>query len=157
MDLYREFRELIGALDAAGLSYAVCGGVAVTLHGHPRLTRGIDLLVREDDIDAIREVVRSLGYAVAAGYIPFDVGTPRERQIYRVSKIEGEDLLSLDLLLVNPALEEVWRTRERFAWEGSTLTIVSRDGLARMKRLAARSQDLADLESLGFEREDDDD
>ena len=154
MDLYQEFRALITALEAAEVTYAVCGGVAVTLHGHPRLTKDIDLLVRAEDLGVLRETVGPLGFTIDAGSIPFDVGTPREREIYRVSKGEGEELLTLDLVIVNPALEEVWRTREHFVWEGSALSVVSREGLARMKRLAARAQDIADLAALGFEKDD---
>lgn len=35
--------ELFGALEAARVAYAVVGGVAVNLHGVPRMTYDVDL------------------------------------------------------------------------------------------------------------------
>ncbi len=44
--------ELLGvtrALEAAGIPYAICGGIAVTIHGATRTTKDIDLLVERAD------------------------------------------------------------------------------------------------------------
>ncbi|MDP3233040.1 MAG: hypothetical protein Q8S33_20575 [Myxococcales bacterium] len=49
MDLFDEFGRIIDVLNANGVEYAVCGGVAVNLLGHVRATRDIDLLVRKPD------------------------------------------------------------------------------------------------------------
>jgi hypothetical protein len=50
VDLFAEVVALTAALDAAAIDYAICGGVALAIHGAPRATRGIDLLVREADL-----------------------------------------------------------------------------------------------------------
>ena len=60
-------------------------------------------------------------------------------------------MLTVDLLLVTPVLEDVWASREVFEWEGRRVTVVSLAGLTKMKRMAGRDQDLADLENLGVE------
>jgi hypothetical protein len=52
------------------------------------------------------------------------------------------------LLSVFPVFSTVWQTRQRFEWQGRSVIVVSREGLITMKRLAARPQDLADLENL---------
>jgi hypothetical protein len=36
MDLYEEFEQVIDALAEAGTDYALCGGLAVGLHGYRR-------------------------------------------------------------------------------------------------------------------------
>ena len=64
--------------------------------------------------------------------------------------MEAGELLTLDLLLVNPVLQRVWEEREVYEWQGRQVQIVSAAGLARMKRLAGRDQDLLDLKKLGF-------
>ena len=69
-------------------------------------------------------------------------------EIRRVSKVVGEDVVSLDLLLVTPLVEDVWQARESLEFMGETLFVVSRDGLIKMKRQAGRPQDLADIERL---------
>jgi hypothetical protein len=44
MDLYDELRSLVAALDRQHVDYAICGGIALALHGYPRFTKDIDLL-----------------------------------------------------------------------------------------------------------------
>lgn len=51
------------ALTSANIPYAVCGGVAVCLHGYQRNTVDVDLVVRGDDGQAIRELLRTHGFA----------------------------------------------------------------------------------------------
>lgn len=150
MDIVAEFEGIADALARSHLEHAVCGGFAVNLHGHVRATRDIDLLIRRESLPGVLAAVRPLGYTLEAGPIPFGVGTPQERELYRISKPEGRSLLTLDLLLVTPVFEEVWRTRARFAWRGREVWAVSLAGLEVMKRLAGRTQDRADLEALGL-------
>ncbi len=73
----------------------------------------------------------------------------RAVEIRRVSKIDDNgEVLSLDLLLVTPQVHDVWETREKIDFLGNKLFVVSREGLIKMKRLANRPQDLADIERL---------
>jgi hypothetical protein len=70
--------------------------------------------------------------------------------MHRLSKPDPAtgDLLSLDLLAVTPALAAVWESRERVAWQHGFLPVVSRAGLAAMKRLRGSGQDLDDIRAL---------
>jgi len=154
MDLYEELLGLIDALTGAGADYALCGGVALAIHGYPRFTKDIDLLVRPETLSAVMEVAESRGFDVAAAPMVFAAGTSEERHVQRVSKVEGEEFLTLDFLLVAPVLEEVWRDRGAVEWRGRRMQVVSAMGLAHMKRLAGRDQDLVDLKKLGYDPKD---
>ena len=46
LDLYAELRRIVAALDAAGVPYALAGGLAVSIYTTPRATEAIDLLMR---------------------------------------------------------------------------------------------------------------
>jgi len=59
-------------------------------------------LVRRDAMAQITEIVGGLGFGLAAGPIPFDVGGPWQREIHRLSRIGEGDVLTLDFL-VEPA------------------------------------------------------
>ena len=48
--------------------------------------------------------VRPLGYTLGSLPMTFDVGTPRERHVQRVSKIDGQEHLMLDLLIAEAGL-----------------------------------------------------
>ena len=49
-------------LDAAGISHAVMGGVAICLHGYQRNTVDLDLLVRKEDAGAIRTILTQASF-----------------------------------------------------------------------------------------------
>ena len=148
MDLVAELANVSRALGQASLPYAVCGGIAMTIHGHVRATKDIDLLIRPEDRDRALAIVHGLGYDVPAVPMTFGAGTPSERHVQRVTKLEAGESLTIDFLLVGPVYEAAWADRESYAWEGTTLTVVSREGLVAMKRIAGRTQDLADIEQL---------
>ena len=139
---------MVDGLRRERLPYGVCGGIALAVHGFPRFTKDIDLLVRRPDVERILRVVRRLGYRVSAGSMTLHPGRRTETTIHRVSKFVGEEFLTLDLVIVSPALASVWKQRERHRWEGRVIHVVSAAGLARMKKAAGRKQDLADLEKL---------
>jgi hypothetical protein len=147
-DLTAELESIVAALERAELPYAVCGGLAVNIHGHVRSTHDIDLLVPPDAVEAVLDSIAGIGFTLRAGPIPFGAGTDRHRELHRASKILGGDVLTVDLLVVTPVLVSAWEGREIIEWRGHRVPTVSRQGLLDMKRLAGRYQDLADIEAL---------
>jgi hypothetical protein len=156
-DLIAELEGLVDAFEQEHVDYAVCGGLALGYHGFVRATKDIDVLVPSTAlVDALR-IARARGFDIPARKITFGLAAGTPREVQRVSKLDPAtgEMLTLDLLVVAPDLEEVWKTR--IAIEPvpqKTMTIVSRAGLATMKRLAGRPQDLVDLQRL--ENADDD-
>ena len=148
MDLYDELTQLIAALDRNGIPYAICGGIAVAIHGYARFTRDIDVLIEPKTLTRTLEVAENLGFTIDAGTTTFDEATPRERRLRSVSKADGTGVLTLDLILAAGALTEAWATRESHEWDGRPLVVVSRRGLEAMEKLSARPQDRLDLEML---------
>lgn len=148
MNLVDELHAVAGALTAAAIPYAVCGGVAVTIHGAVRSTKDLDILVAPTDLDRTLEAVRPLGYVFVALPMTFDADTAHERHVQRVSKIEGKEHLLLDLMLADAAFATTLDDREIVVLPTGPISVVSRATLIRMKRLAGRAQDLADLERL---------
>jgi hypothetical protein len=88
-----------------------CGGLAVAIHARPRATLDSDLLLPREPLDRARDVAQRLGYRIEAEHM-----VVREDVVeIRLSKPDPDtgDLLSLDLLLVTPALTQTWEARER--------------------------------------------
>ena len=52
-DLYEEFKSIVSALEEQGIDYAVCGGLAMAVHGLPRATVDIDLLIPSESLEAV--------------------------------------------------------------------------------------------------------
>lgn len=144
--LLDELSGLISALDENDIEYAVCGGLAMAVHGMARATLDIDLLIKADSLENAYRVGAENGYDIRGLDISFK---ERAVEIRRVSKIDDNgEVLSLDLLLVTPEVEDVWQTKETIDFLGRKLCVVSREGLIKMKRLAGRPQDLADIARL---------
>jgi hypothetical protein len=146
-DLEEELAAIVDALNAAQLPYALCGGLAMAVHGAPRATVDIDLLVREEQLSGIHETVEPLGFVIHARPMTFSSGNVRIDRVSKIDPRDGETLM-LDLLLVTPAVEDVWALRETRAWRGATLQVVSREGLIRLKQFRSSTQDRADIERL---------
>ena len=144
LDIGVEFDLLVRALEAAPVDYAVVGGFAVAVWGAPRATTDIDLLVRPEDLDAALQVARDRGFLFEALPMTFRDGM----ELRRVSKVQGAELLTLDLMLVNANLESVWASRSIVATAAGPVRVISRAALLQMKAAAGRPQDVGDIQRL---------
>ena len=146
-DLYDELTAIVDTLESRGIEYALCGGLAMAVHGFMRATEDIDLFLPPEEAERAEEAVAELGYTVRARPMNFSSGA---MQIRRVSKIDSSDgdVMTLDLLLVTPESSEAWDTRQRLTWRDRPITMVSRAGLVTLKKFRSSKIDLADIEFL---------
>ncbi len=150
MDLFGEVVALTTALDAAAIDYAICGGIALAIHGAPRATMDIDVLARAADVPRLREVARSCGFTLDALPRTFASGV----SIQRFTKVETDGrTLMLDVLHAEGSVDSAWRTRSRVAFASPDgvvreLSVVSREGLITSKLAAGRPQDIVDIQRL---------
>lgn len=119
----------------------------MAIHGLPRATIDIDLLVLAGDVENAFSVARANGYDVDGLPLSFDGGA---FELRRISKIDQErrELVTVDFLLVTEAFEDVWETREDVDSQFGMMSVVSREGLIKMKLVAGREQDLLDIKKL---------
>lgn len=77
----------------------------MAVHGFVRATLEIEILIRTESLEKAYLVVKEIGYGIRGKDISLD---ERAVDIRRVSKSlgEGEDVLSLDFLLVTPQVED---------------------------------------------------
>jgi hypothetical protein len=149
--LFKELDEIVSALEKNEVEYAVCGGLALSIHGFPRATFDIDLLIREESLQRAFEIAAAQGFDIHGLDMSFK---ERAVEIRRVSKIADDgEVLSLDFLLVTPHVEDVWQTRISLPWQGKMLAMVSKEGLVKMKKLAGRHKDLIDIDRIESDEE----
>ena len=145
MTLYDELRTVLEALDQAGVDYALVGGLAVAVWGAPRATKDIDLLVRGEGLAKAVAALRARGFTLEALPFEFKDGTT----LQRVSKVDNNgDLMTVDFILIDRNLETTWASRTRLPFADRDVVVISRDALIAMKALAARPQDIADIQNL---------
>jgi hypothetical protein len=147
LDLYEELKALLSAFDTHRVEYALCGGLAMAVHGFFRATIDIDLLIRSESLEEIKSIARSFGYTIEALPMTFSKGAIEIRRLSKLD-LDAGDVLMLDLLVVTPQIENVWTSRTEAEWEGGKIKVVSREGLIALKSFRSSRQDLADIESL---------
>jgi hypothetical protein len=147
LDLYAELRRIVDALDGDGIDYALCGGVALAVHGIPRATLDVDLLVRAADIERARRALGSVGYRLPGADMEFAGGAVIISRLVKPDP-DSEDVLIVDLLHATAPLAQAWNGRQRVAWEHGSISTVSREGLIALKRLRASGQDQDDIDKL---------
>ena len=145
--LYDELRSLINALEQAKIEYALCGGIAMAIHGRPRATVDIDMLITQESLPETLRIAGRLGYTIRGLDLSFGKD---EIEIRRVSKIDSDTrfVLTLDMILVTNAIRKVWETRVKANLEGGELSVVSKEGLITLKQISGRPQDIADISAL---------
>jgi len=82
----------------------------MAVYAFPRATLDIDILIEKKTLKKAKVVAMKLGFSFDAGLMNFKNGT---NQIYRLTKIasDSNEPLMLDMLLLTPEIEEVWRTK----------------------------------------------
>jgi len=163
-----DFDLIFAALQGAGVRYLVVGGVAVVLHGHPRFTADLDLVVALDpgNARAAIEALAGLGYRPRAPVNGALFADPEARRSWIAEK--GLTVFSLwspehpatevDLFVQEPfPFEPAW-SRALVADLGTVqVPVASLEDLVALKRAAGRPKDLEDvraLEAIASERRD---
>lgn len=146
-DIFEEFQNLIKKINQEQIDYAVCGGWAMAIHGAPRATVDIDLLVESENLNKVWMIAQELGYSIEGLPLSFAKGIIEIRRISKIDK-ESKILITIDFLLVTEGLKEVWEQREDIDFEDDKVWTVSREGLIFMKKISGRHKDLGDIESL---------
>ena len=154
LDIFDELKSVVTGLADHKIDYALCGGLAMGVHGRARTTIDIDLLILSESLDDVLALANTLGYNVRGKDLTLADGAI---EIRRVSKIDAHDgdLLSLDLILVTAEIRHAWESRIEGEWEGGKLSVVSPEGLIAMKLFRRSGRDLDDIQELSGESLDD--
>ena len=156
----RSVETIVGALNEANVQYLIVGGIAVNAHGYERLTDDVDVVIglEPKNIEAGLNVLSSIGYRIAIPVSAKDFADPSKREKWRMEK--GMVILKLwsdvhrrtpiDVFVYEPfdfKSEYVSASWLEVA-AGVKAPIIRYETLVRMKKEAARPQDLVDLEAL---------
>jgi hypothetical protein len=153
------FEDTIAALNRADVRYVVVGGLAVVLHGHPRLTVDLDLVIDLDPPGARKavETLLGLGLVPLLPVDPRDFADPSVRARWiaeknmRVFSFRDpiDDLRRVDLFVEEPVpFDSLWERAILLPLERTTVRVASIRDLIEMKREAGRPLDLDDIEDL---------
>ena len=148
MEIVDELLALARTFERAQIAYALCGGLAVTIHGRPRLTVDIDIVVPKPVLEEAIKLAASVGFDTQEGWVPLpknDLGIDR---LFRLTKIERQEFLSLDLLEADSDTNRLFASRERISLGDDEIAVLSKSAIIEMKSRSDRTKDRLDIEML---------
>lgn len=147
LNLLQEFKNIIKVLEEENIDYAVCGGMAMAIHGFLRATVDIDIILLQENINKTKDAFKAYGYRLESNPMSFGNG---ETIIHRITKVdtESEDFLVLDILEVTNAMKEIWKNRKRIESDFGFISVVDKTGLIQMKKMRNSKVDQEDIERL---------
>ena len=133
------------------VKYVVIGGIAAILHGVPRATFDLDILIDATPENAQRllDALLEAGLGTAALTSPPDV-LANEITIFK-------DRVRVDVQTSTPGLRfaDTWSRRKIVSYQGQDFLILSREDLIRSKRAVGTPVDLEDVRLLELPGADD--
>jgi predicted nucleotidyltransferase len=153
------YEEVFRALNQGEIRYLVVGGVAAVLHGVPRVTADLDVMVElsSTNLNKLVKVLEQLGYVPGTPVPLCDLTDAQKRRRWREEKHAtvftvlhpDRPYESVDILLENPiAFEEVEARKEVLVAGSLAIPLVCLEDLIDLKRRTGRDQDRLDAMSL---------
>lgn len=142
--MLNRLQNVFASLHSHDVRYVVIGGIASVLHGVPRATFDLDILIDATPDNAQRLLDAFLDAQLGtAALISPDELLANEITIFK-------DRVRIDVQTSTPGLEfeACWEHREIMEFQQQTFNVVSRDDLIASKRAAGRPVDLEDIRML---------
>lgn len=153
------YEEVFRELNRQKVRYVVAGGIAVNLHGVPRVTEDLDLVIYlgEENVGKFSKAMQTLGYKpkIPVKIEDFGIKKNRENWIkdkgmvvfslwnkeipYRVIDVFVKDIIDF---------RKLYKDRVIISLGNFKISVVSIGHLIKMKQLAGRKQDISDIISL---------
>jgi len=145
MELSQDILEFIRLLNRNRVEYLVVGGWAVAVHGKPRYTKDVDILIRMEPENAKRMVLvlRDFGFG-SLDITEDDFLTPGH--IIQL----GFEPNRIDLLTTIPAVnfDDAYKNKIVIELSSVQISFIGQADLVRNKEAAGREQDLLDVKFI---------
>jgi hypothetical protein len=153
------YEDVFKKLNRKKVRYLVVGGGAVVLHGVVRMTADLDLFVglKKDNLLKFMDVLNKLGYRPKIPVEPSDFADASQRGKWRKEKNMivfsffhlKRHLDHIDVFVYEPVnFEKAYKEKEFMQAGRIKIPVISIKYLKKMKNIAGRPQDMADIEAL---------
>lgn len=147
--MLNRLKDVFSYLQKHEVKYVVIGGIASVLHGVPRATFDLDILIEATVANAekLLDALKGAGLGTAL-LITADELLAHEITIFK-------DRVRVDVQTRTPGIifSEVWEKREEMDYQGQVFQVISKEDLIASKRAAGRDVDLEDVRLLELDDE----
>jgi len=153
------YEGVLKALNKKGVKYVVVGGIALNLHGVPRTTADLDLMVelKNENLKKIAATFKEIYFKPKAPVAIEEFSDVKNLEKWNKEKNmevftfwnSKKPYEEVDILIRNPiSFEEADENKEIVEAGAVRIPIISIEHLIRLKELSNREQDRADIEAL---------
>jgi hypothetical protein len=126
------------------VKYVVIGGIASVLHGVPRATFDLDILIEAstENVQRLLTAMENAGFATATMTNAKDV-LANEITVFN-------DRVRIDVQTSTPGIsfQDAWNRRQTITYNGQKFFILSKEDLIKSKRACGRDIDMEDVRLL---------
>ena len=143
-DVFKSFQQ-------HDVRYVVIGGVASVLHGVPRATFDLDILIEATAENA----QRLLAALVEAGFATATMTNAQDVAAHEITVFS--DRVRIDVQTRTPGIsfQDAWRNRKTITYQGHDFFVLSKGDLIASKRASARPVDIEDVGLLELPEQQD--
>lgn len=145
--MLNRLQDVFKSFHTHNVRYVVIGGVATILHGVPRTTFDLDILIEatSDNVKKLLDALLDAGLGTASLTSVEDI-LNNEITIFK-------DRVRIDVQTFTPGLkfEEAWNNKKEIVYRGQAFFIVSKEDLIKAKSAAGRPVDLEDVRLLSLQ------
>lgn len=142
--------DVFASLKQHDVHYLVIGGIAAVLHGVPRATFDLDILIdaTQENAQRLLEALLEAGLGTAALTSAAEI-LGNEITVF-------QDRVRIDVQTSTPGLifHKAWQQRETMSYQGQEFYVLSKQDLILSKKAAGRAVDLEDVRLLSLEDEE---
>jgi hypothetical protein len=142
--MLNRLQDVFASFQQHQVKYVVIGGIAAVLHGVPRATFDLDILIEATPDNAQRLLAALLSVRLGtAALISADELLANEITIFK-------DRVRIDVQIATPGInfETAWQNRETMTYQDQDFYVLCRSDLIAAKRAAGRDVDLEDVRLL---------
>ena len=146
--MLNRLQGVFASFQSHDVRYVVIGGIAAVLHGVPRATFDLDVLIEASPDNA----TRLLAALEAAGFGTATLTTPEDLLSHEITVFN--DRVRIDVQTSTPGLAfpDAWANRQEMTYNGQVFFVAALDDLIASKRAAGRARDLEDVRLLEHRR-----
>lgn len=154
------YEQVFKKLNKKKVRYLIVGGIAVNLHGFPRVTGDLDIMLDLNDgksINGFVEVVKVLGFKpkIPVKIENFAILSKRkswiEEKNMKVFSVynPSQEIEHIDVLVKNLIdFDKAYKSREIIDVGNLKVSVISIDDLIKLKKVAGRKRDEIDIAAL---------
>ena len=142
--MLNRLQSVFASFQSRDVRYVVIGGIAAVLHGVPRATFDLDILIEPTAGNAERllQALRQAGFGTA-DLVDAQGILANEITVFN-------DRVRIDVLTSTPGItfQDAWNRRETMDYQGQKFYVAARQDLIASKRACGRPRDLEDARIL---------